>query len=498
MASSVGAIAAGNIASKAVGLVRELLFASWFGTGETATAYRIAQTTYLIPIQALVGDSLSAGLLPLYKKSQNHSADSARNLLLIATLYALAVSLVVSTILYVFAKNVAGVVAPGASANALSLASSLLKIMALSTPFFILSGMLSYIEAAHGKYGAIAWRPMLLNIGSMSGAGIAVWLRQDVWLAIGVLASHVGLFLWTLLQLRRIGSVWPKGVPGRREATEISTVFMRHLAPLLGLPLIAQLNVLVERMISSQIGVGVIPSVDYARFLCDTAVQVIAMPLGVLTMSKMAGANPRTMHAHVVSATKATLSIAFPIGAFTSLNSEFIVRILFGRGAFNEHSIALTSTALTWMAAGLGMTITSYYLIKALNAQLRNREALFITAMAVAANIMVNTLLWRQIGAGTPGLGIAAYSAVLMTLGLSRLKLWRDVFPLLTWLSVGCLIQIVATKTLAPRFKLGNEIVPIILMTSVIWLTLFLSVPELRRALSPLIPEFIKKRFNVT
>ena len=242
MSRKISSIVFGNLASKLVGLLREVLFAAWFGTGQTAAGFRIAQTAYLMPAQALIGDSLSAGLLPLYRKIKAEDEYHAKVLVLVAAVYGLVFSVVVSSLLYSFSHEIVGFMAPGVAPGAQSLAAKLLKIMGLSTPFFILGGMLSYIEAAFGRFGAIAWRPMLLNIGSISGAAAAVYTHQDHWLATLVFASHFVFFLWTLVQLRRLGGVWPRGRIPLSLMAHMSGRFLVSIVPLLGLPLAAQIN----------------------------------------------------------------------------------------------------------------------------------------------------------------------------------------------------------------------------------------------------------------
>jgi len=495
MSRNVGAIAVGNIASKVVGLLREVAFAGWFGTGEAATAFRIAQTTYLLPIQAFIGDSLSAGLLPLYRGQQQGDGVGARVLLFVAAIYGLVISLAVSTLLYVFADNAAALVAPGSPTSVIKLSAALLKIMALATPFFVLSGMLGYIEAAHGRYGAIAWRPILLNVGSIGGAAGAVWFRHDEWMAIGILISHVALFAWTLVQLRKLTRIWPERLPAKEAMRAMSDRLLRHLLPLIGLPLVAQINVLAERVVSSHIGNGVIPSVDYARFVCDTMVQVIAMPLGVMTMSRLGGSSGQEMRSHVLSVSRTVLLLAFPIAVSTALSAEEIVRFLFARGHFNEQSVAMTTSVLIWMGGALGMTISGYYLIKVLNAELRNREALLITLAAVVANMLVNLLLWRWLGVRTAGVGVAVYSATLFLLCLVRLRLWKDLSPAIAWVLAGCILQAGLSLWLAGGLRYPSRLVANGAIAVAIWVLLVVRVPVLREAASPVLSRmpFLKR-----
>lgn len=485
----VFSIVLGNIASKIVAVLREVIFAAWFGTGGVAAAYRIGQTAFLIPTHALIGDSLSAGLLPLFKQMQKEDGERQRVLVLVASLYGLVFSAFVTSLLWLFSDRVAQLIAPGASMAVLELAGALLRIMALATPFYILSGMLSYLETAYDRYGAVAWRPMLLNIGSIAGAALAVWLKQDHWLAIGILLSHIAFFGWTMIQLRRLDRFLPESMPQFEIIKQVSARMFTTLLPLMGLPLIAQINVLVERIVSSWLGTEIIPSVDYARFICDTTVQLIAVPLGILTMSAHGGATADEMRAHVVQITRAIVVVAFPLSAFIALNAEAIVSLIFARGAFDAQSVATTSSILTSMGGALGMTTTAYYLIKALNAQLRNHEALIFTVIACAVNMAINLLLWHVMGPAVIGLAVAGYAMTLIILCATALRLGPDFHALATWMVPAILAHVAASLLL--RFGLATgSVISLLVNTGLaagLWGTMILLAPPLREAAEPVI-----------
>lgn len=487
MAGSIATIVFGNVGSKIIGLVREVLFAAWFGTGEIASAFRIAQTGYLLPTQALVGDSLSAGLLPLYKKLKQSSDDEPRLLVLIAAIYGLLFSAIVTSLLFLYSESVAHFIAPGGTSSALSLASDLLRVMSLATPFFVLSGMLSYVEAAYGKYGAIAWRPVLLNIGSICGAAIAVWTETSTWLATGILLSHILFFAWTLNEFRKLDKLIPEKGAVWQLLGELSKRFLWNMLPLIGLPLIAQVNVLVERVVSSWMGTDVIPSVDYARFLADTTVQLIAMPLGILTMAKHGGSYNGQSQQHILDATLLIMFLSFPIAAFIGLNAESIVHLMFARGAFDQHSVNLTTSILRWMGGCLGATVTAYYLIKALNSQLRNVEALAFTILACLGNMVVNLFAWSTFGVQTVGMAVATYSTILLLLSIHALGLFSKVLPLFFWLLLGCAIQVMISLNINYLFVYPFDLLANLALAVVIWLSLLILITPVKVAANPLL-----------
>jgi len=491
MRSGVFSIAIGNLASKSVGLLREIAFAAWFGTGATAAAFRVAQTAYLLPTQALIGDSLSAGLLPLYRDLKFRDKDAARVLVVLASFYALLFSAVVTAGLYFYAREIAMFIAPGASQNAQELAGRLLAVLALSTPFYILSGMLSYVEAGYGHYGAIAWRPMLLNIGSIAGAGLAVFTKQDLWLATGILISHIGFFAWTAVEFCRLDRLLPERRQAWALARDISGRFLRNMSLLIGLPMMAQATVLVERIVSSRLGTEIIPSADYARFIADTTVQLIAVPLGILTMSQHGGASSDTASNHIRRAAATILAVSVPIALVIGLNTEAIVRLLFARGAFNARSVVTTTAILRSMGGCLGLTVTAYYLIKALNAQMRNVEAVIATLAGALMSCSVNLLLWRTLGVQTIGFAAVAYNATIFLFATTRLHLWRSLAPTMIALVIGCLIYAVPAIFFNLHLRYPFNLAINMVIAGAFWTLYFLVNPSLRASVAkPLLRRF--------
>jgi putative peptidoglycan lipid II flippase len=109
-----------------------------------------------------------------------------------------------------------------------------------------------------------------------------------------------------------------------------------------------------------------------------------------------------------------------------------IVRLVFLRGAFNEHALFLTSQALRGIALGLWAATLGWILIRILNGAGRNFAAAAIIVSAYLVNIVVNLLAsylpaaheWGTLllGLGEAARGIVLLAGVMIVLG-SRRKL---------------------------------------------------------------------------
>lgn len=467
----------GTIFSKAAGFFREILFSAYFGTGETATAFKIAQTAYLLPVQALVGDTLSAGLLPLYNKLE-FSQNRQKILILSATIYALILSLLLSFLIFTFSKSIVIFIAPGSSVSVLDLASSLLCVLSLSLPFYILGGTLSFIETAYGFYSGIAFRPILINIFSILGILLTVYFGYEFFLALLILLAHFLFLIITIYKLCKIGNILSFKNIELNILKEVFLSFIKNMYPLLGLPIIVQASVICERIISSKLGVGVIPSVDYARILCETLVQLIAVPLGIITMSQFGGKSILGIMEFSKTIIKILIFLITPISLFFYQNSFHIIKFIYGRGAFNDESISLTSTVFQWMGLALVATVISYFLIKTLNAMLENKAALFITLVAVIFSILINFTFWNMIGIHAIGISVLSYSVVILLMSSIYLKISRYVLSCFIMIFPLIIFQYFFNKWFMEIFS-GNIII-FCLILFIFWCLFYFMDPLMR------------------
>lgn len=476
----------GTLFSKGAGFLREILFSAWFGTGETAAAFRIAQTAYLLPVQALVGDTLSAGLLPFYKKLQEDNSNKRQILILCATLYSICLSIVITSILYLFSESISSFIAPNSGSGLLILASQFLKILALSVPFYILGGTLSFIETAYGYFTGVAIRPLLLNIFSILGVMLAVYFKYDYWLVILILISHIVFLIITIIKIRNIDVFFPKTEIKINAVKEVFASFFKNMFPLLGLPLIVQINVLCERIVSSNIGDTVIPAVDYARFLCDTTVQLIAVPLGIITMANFGGSINEKFNEYIKSSFTILLLVSVPIGLFFFQNSTEIIRIVFHRGAFGEESVLITSKAFQWMGLALIFTITAYFLIKVLNSMMLNKIAFLFTLLAVISSIFINFAFWKIFGVETIGLGVIAYSFTIFILCVFYLALTRKLIYLLLYILPFMMMQFLFCYYIDYFFNFNTYLNLFLKFFTIcmLWYLTFIWIKEVRMFLS--------------
>jgi putative peptidoglycan lipid II flippase len=406
----------GAVVGKLLGLVRELALAASFGTGTIASGLRAAQTGTLIPAQFVTGETLSAGLVPLWARLARDDPRRANALLWAVAGTLLAFSVTVTALLLWGAGHWARFLFPGFDAEATLLTTRLLQIMALGIPFYVQSAVFWYWEMAHGGYALAAARSTLQNVGLIAGI-IAAWLtRNPLWLAWGFTSAYILLCLASPLWLARRGMIGRTGRVPRDMLRSALAEFGRAVRPLILLPFFFQAGIGLERALASLISVGTVASLDYAKVIVETGLVLIAFPLGLASLAELSRVSEDSARRRIAQLVPVLLALTVPLSIALALNANSVVRLLFGRGAFDADSIRITAAILTGLGLGLWAQLTAYVLGKTLSARSRNRTMVRCTIIAIVCTATVQLLTWRQLGPFAFGLGAATGFTVQLVL----------------------------------------------------------------------------------
>lgn len=437
MRKSITLIFGGNLLSKVLGLAREVIVAAMFGTGSAIGAYRVAQTGTLVPVNFFTSDSLNAAFIPLYKGFLKESKDKAQSFFWVLLCLFIILSLVIGAGLSLSAPSLVAVLAPGLTANTAGLASAMLQIMGLGVPFYLVSALLIFLGMAKGDFLPIALRPSIQNIGLIGGALAAYFWQNALFFAWGFTIGYLVFCTWIVLRSYVTGSLALPSIWNWPQTGDLLHSFWRTLRPLLLLPVMLQGTIATERAVSTLIGLAAVSALDYARFVTETVILLMSVPVAYAGLSSWSGQDDTIMQLQLVKAILLLLVVSIPISVLLASHPYLITHVLYARGAFDSESINTTSDILFGLSLGLWAQVVGYVLIKALNAKLRNRIVLLIMALALGSNAAFDLLFYPYLGSLTLGIGNSLYGVVLFTGTLTALKLWRETLPLLWWMGLG-------------------------------------------------------------
>jgi putative peptidoglycan lipid II flippase len=451
----------GALASKVLGFGREILMANVLGASLVADGFRGAITAVMLPLAFLQNESVPAIMIPMHRDAMK--TGRAPQHLGALTVAVTSVAVLLMVIIQLLGEYWIHAFVGGFSAEGRSLTLDFVRIMSLGMPASAMINVLAAGEIALGRTRLTNVRASILNIAVLIGIALLSVSGNFHTLAWSFAAAFNVLGAWGLYTMRREGVLSFRGLT-LAAVTSSGREFLRRLRPLLALPLAEQANVWAERLLASRVATGAVASMDYARTLTESALLLISQPVGLAVLSSHP---PKDPAAQVESIARPILALAMPASAFLVMFAPDIVRLVFFRGAFNEHALTLTSQALRGIAFGLWASTLAWILIRILNGAGRNFAAAVIIVTAYVVNIAVNFLtlqIWSgEDGTLLLGIGETCRSLVLLAgvvIALdSRLKLlWLMVLagiPALLMVVLGWQIHERIASTL-PRLFAGG------------------------------------------
>ena len=202
-------VAAASVASRFLGIFRDLILASEFGAGQILDIYYAAFRIPDLIFNLLVLGALSAGFIPVFaelcqkkfsfefrcfgKKMCQDEAWYVAN----AVLNALGLSLIaISALGIIFAGPLMRVITPGFSGEAMAVTVALTRIMFLSPLFLGVSSVFGGILQSFKRFFVYSLAPIMYNVGIIIGAlyFVPVWGVHGFFFCVGF-GGGGGLFV---------------------------------------------------------------------------------------------------------------------------------------------------------------------------------------------------------------------------------------------------------------------------------------------------------------
>ncbi len=471
----------GSLAGKLVGLLREIIIAAFYGTSTPVGAFRMAQTATLVPVNFFTSDSLNAGFIPLYNRYRKESLEKAQSLFWLLKLILGFISIGISIGLFISSSWWIEIIAPGFNSEGLEIASLFIEIMAIGVPFYVLSLLYSFLAMANQKYYLASIRPSVQSAGMICGVLLAYYLDSIAMFAWGFTGAYILFFIIGATELLK-SSLFHFSF---HTPALILSDFWKVIRPLLILPILLQGNIIIEKVVASYIGIEVVAAVDYAKFITETGVVLLAVPLGLVGLSKLSALNIEEIRSKLSEIIPIILILTIPASLFMVIHSELIISVIFERGAFSQASVRLTQDVLIGLSIGFWAQVVSYVLIKALNAQARNKEVVIFMSIALIANAFFNIFCYEILGPMVIGLGASVNGLILFVLSIRSFEMTKSIFPILIWLFITSFVYYIIYGLIRIDGSLGISFS--MLIFAAYWFSCIYAIPVLRISIMPLI-----------
>lgn len=332
-------------------------------------------------------------------------------------------------------------VGPGLSPEQRHTTEGVLRLLAWSVPGMWLHALWSVPLQARGRFVLAGLGSLLYNLPAVA---YMAWARQATtetglaWCFVGGGAA-MGLLLWP--SMRRQGLAWADCRPHLSSLKELGV----RLAPLLGSAGVGQGLMLLERIVASYLGDGVVTVLNLARKLVNLPLLALMAVNQVLLglMSRHTAGAERVAVLRQGMALVTTVSCPAAVGLL--LSTQALVALLFPK----VHGAQVLGPVLAWYAVSLVVASWNLLLGRYNHAAGNTRLPFECELAGGLANALALPLLaWAF---GVQGMAAALLLGVLVNGGLLwwRSGLWGRV-PLWPHLSASAALLVLAGAVLAP------------------------------------------------
>ncbi len=407
--------------SKILGLVRDMMVASAYGTTEAAIAYETASKLPITVFDFILGGVVTSAFIPVYnrlavekdKKSAVSFASSYVNMIL-------AVTVSLSVIGCVFAPHLVSFIAPELSESTAALAASLTRIMFPMVIFVGLAFTFVGFLQSEGEYNIPALISLVSNL-IMIGYLLILGDRFGV---TGL--SFAMLIGWGAQAAVQIPSALKKGfrwsIKSPVNTPEIGRAAKNTLPILIATWTTPVCNLINTRLASGIDGGRAITALGYGNRLYTIIVGLfsfVATNLLFPHFARAAASGHSGENDHLTRTSIKTLSfIIMPISVGVAVLSEQFVSLIYENGTFNSSDTAITAEALRFYAVGMVFAAISEVLTKAFFAIEKTKLPMISSIASMTFNVIVITAAGKYLGIGGIALVTALSSSVNMIINL--------------------------------------------------------------------------------
>ena len=285
-------IAAGILLSRVAGLIRDRVFAHYFGNSDAADVFKAALR---IPnfLQNLFGEGvLSASFIPVYANllARGDKEEARKTAGAVAALLALSTSLLV--LLGVFTAGwLIDAIAPGFQGEKRELTVRLVRILFPGAGLLVASAWCLGVLNSHRKFFISYTAPVLWNIAMIAGMiAFGAGRAQNSLVVITAWASVAGSFLQVAVQLptvlKLLGGL---KLALAHQAENVRTV-IRNFFPVFVSRGVVQISAYIDAFLASWLPTGAVAALAYAQTLYTLPVSLFGMSVSAAELPVMSGA----------------------------------------------------------------------------------------------------------------------------------------------------------------------------------------------------------------
>ena len=437
-------VAAGILLSRILGLVRNRVFAHYFGTSAAADAFNAA---FKLPnfLQNLFGEGvLSASFIPVYVKLLQQDRDEARKVAVaVGSLLALAVSVVVLLGVLITPALVT-VFTPGFDGEKRDATIRLARIFFPGAGLLVLSAWCLGVLNSHGRFFLSYVAPVFWNLAIIGtllafGGGAGGYRLAEI----AAWGSVAGSALQFAVQLPTVSGVLRGVSPSLSRGADAVRTVVRNSLPIFAGRGVVQISSYVDTVIASLLPTGAVAAISYAQVLYTLPVSLFGMSVAAAELPAMAGIaggeseRAEQLRGRLDAGLRQIAFFVIPSAVIFLALGDVVAGALYQTGAFTRAMTVYVWAILAGSAIGLlastwgRLYASTYYALQDTRTPLR--FAMVRVALTIGLGYLFAIPLPRELGIeprwGAAGITLASGLAAWIEFYLLR----RALTPRLGW-----------------------------------------------------------------
>lgn len=402
-----------TLASRVLGLVREMTKAAFLGTSALSDAFSLA---FMIPnlLRRLFAEnSISVAFIPTFRRHLEQESrerikeflSSTFTLVTFATTSTVAIGIAVAPLIIPFFGTVTG--------ETLLLTRIMFPYLAIISIAAFFQGILNGIKI----FSPSGFTPILFNLIIIG----STWLLSPILdnparaMAIGVVAGGFVQAAFQLPFVLKNGFRFSFVSPAKALRDPGTRTVLRLIGPTIIGMAAYQLNDLVSTLLAGNAGEGVLSSLQYSLRLQELILGVFAVSIGTVILPDLSGYAAKkewTPFNRLLSNAMNTIAlITIPITFYSLVSAEGLITLLFKTRSFTDESVALTLKAFTWHICGLYFIAVNRIISPSFYAQQDSRSPTTAGIVSFGVNIALAAALVLPMGGGGIALALSLSSA---------------------------------------------------------------------------------------
>jgi len=354
-------VAAGILLSRIAGLVRESVFAHFFGNSDAADAFKAA---FRIPniLQNLFGEGvLSASFIPVYSRLLGEGDDKLGDTL--AWTLGAILSLLVSVLVLagvLAAPYLIDVIAPGFHGQKRALTTALVRVFFPGAGMLVMSAWCLGILNSHHRFFAAYVAPVAWNCAIIASLLFYGHYRSEAALAvIAAWGSVAGSALQIVVQLPQTLSLMRRLRINFVHTRQALHAVFNNFVPVVTGRGVVQISAYVDNLLASLLPTGAVAAFNYAQILFMLPISLFGMSVAVAelpTMSRAVGTSAEVgalLRRRLNSGLRQIAFLVIPSAAAFLLLGDVIAAAIFQSGHFTHRDALYVWGILAGSAVGL-------------------------------------------------------------------------------------------------------------------------------------------------